>query len=424
MAKDYLTLEQVCEALGRTEDQVKELIRDGKLREVRDAGKVFFKNSEVASLAGKEGSSGVNLEATDEATPMEIEIDDNDSFASALSSLADSSATLGALDESPGADEPPQIEPLALSGEDSGTSMGMSPPDEPAQKDAGEGSGAKPAELDAADIPKDLPAAPKEDAAAGGAGAKQPELSSEIDLVGDNEQGSSIGLVSPEAVAEEVLDTVPDLGLSGSSIISLEPSGDSSVTPSPVSKEDAKTQKAGISVFDDDELDVEADPMGETQISSGVEDFDAVGSGSGLLDLTQEPDDSSLGAELLDVISPSEAAETEVEAEAIPAETVTEDESAAVMAAPEPRGAATVGPAAPRVAAGAMAGSVPMNLCILVGLIGLAVMGLATASVLQGAWPAQILDVIAKDVIHWSAFGGLALIAIVTGVMAILAGRK
>jgi hypothetical protein len=50
-----------------------------------------------------------------------------------------------------------------------------------------------------------------------------------------------------------------------------------------------------------------ADPMAQTAISSGVPDqvsLEGVGSGSGLLDLTRESDDTSLGAELLDEIAP------------------------------------------------------------------------------------------------------------------------
>jgi hypothetical protein len=47
--------------------------------------------------------------------------------------------------------------------------------------------------------------------------------------------------------------------------------------------------------------------MAQTSISAGVGDqvnIEGVGSGSGLLDLTRESDDTSLGAELLDEISP------------------------------------------------------------------------------------------------------------------------
>lgn len=67
-------------------------------------------------------------------------------------------------------------------------------------------------------------------------------------------------------------------------------------------------QATGISVFDADEVDA-ADPMAQTQVTGGISadsdlSLESVGSGSGLLDLTRESDDTSLGAELLDEIYP------------------------------------------------------------------------------------------------------------------------
>ncbi|MBX2850799.1 MAG: helix-turn-helix domain-containing protein [Phycisphaeraceae bacterium] len=64
----------------------------------------------------------------------------------------------------------------------------------------------------------------------------------------------------------------------------------------------------GVSVFDAGEIDL-ADPMAQTQVTGPMIDdeelaLESVGSGSGLLDLTRESDDTSLGAELLDEIYP------------------------------------------------------------------------------------------------------------------------
>jgi hypothetical protein len=67
------------------------------------------------------------------------------------------------------------------------------------------------------------------------------------------------------------------------------------------------SQASGVSVFDADDLET-ADPSALTQISASADaeelNFETVGSGSGLLDLTRESDDTSLGAELLDEIYP------------------------------------------------------------------------------------------------------------------------
>ena len=74
----------------------------------------------------------------------------------------------------------------------------------------------------------------------------------------------------------------------------------------PPTKEDTVITAEGISIFDDEDLEIEAaDPMAKTQIAPSIEDqisLEGVGSGSGLLDLTRESDDTSLGAEVLDHI--------------------------------------------------------------------------------------------------------------------------
>ena len=76
----------------------------------------------------------------------------------------------------------------------------------------------------------------------------------------------------------------------------------------PAGRKDDPRQATGISVFDADEIEP-ADPLAQTQVTQPVaqeEDLaiESVGSGSGLLDLTRESDDTSLGAELLDEIYP------------------------------------------------------------------------------------------------------------------------
>ena len=66
---------------------------------------------------------------------------------------------------------------------------------------------------------------------------------------------------------------------------------------------DAGKESTGMSIFDPDDIEV-ADPSAQTQVSDGgMEagfDLDSASSGSGLLDLTKEADDTSLGADLLE----------------------------------------------------------------------------------------------------------------------------
>jgi excisionase family DNA binding protein len=182
MAKPFYSMEEVCEKLGKTQDQVRKLVRDGSLREFRDAGKIFFKAEDVDQLSG-------------------------------------------------GGKKPPaaEVEPL----------------------------------LDAVDDKPEVPEVP------------------EIPEIGP-----------------------PSIPSGGTSIIGLEPMEEEK-------KEDTVITASGIGVFDDDELEIDADPMAKTQITTGPID-DQVSlegggsSGSGLLDLTRESDDTSLGAELLDEIYPGE----------------------------------------------------------------------------------------------------------------------
>jgi hypothetical protein len=85
----------------------------------------------------------------------------------------------------------------------------------------------------------------------------------------------------------------------------------------PKKPEDARGA-TGISVFDADEIDA-VDPLAQTVVSGSVTADDdelaleSVGSGSGLLDLTRESDDTSLGAELLEEIYPAGGSDAKVE---------------------------------------------------------------------------------------------------------------
>ncbi len=207
MAKPFYSMDEVCQKLGKNADQVKALVREGALREFRDAGKVFFKAEDVDKLAGsaaagkaKSDTGEVLLEAADEEVP----------------SLADS-----------------------------GT---------------------------------------------------------------------------------------------GTSVIGLEPiEEEEQPAPPPKKKEDTVITASGIGVFDDDELEIEADPGAKTAIASGPTtdevSLEGAGSGSGLLDLTREADDTSLGAELLDEIYPGEEETAEAAPQAAAVEEPQAEEAPALEAA-------------------------------------------------------------------------------------------
>lgn len=80
--------------------------------------------------------------------------------------------------------------------------------------------------------------------------------------------------------------------------LSLEDSGGGS---GGIQIDESPKEKSGISIFDTEELET-ADPSAVTQVSNTGQELtmESVGSGSGLLDLTREGDDTSLGADLLE----------------------------------------------------------------------------------------------------------------------------
>lgn len=107
-----------------------------------------------------------------------------------------------------------------------------------------------------------------------------------------------------------------DVTQSGSGLIDLAPGEPSPVMPAiglsdsgtmPAIQQPSSAAPGKISIFDATEIKT-ADAGAQTQISRAISEdplsADVVGSGSGLLDLTRERDETSLGAELLDEIYP------------------------------------------------------------------------------------------------------------------------
>ena len=200
MAKMFYTLEETKASLGKTEEEVRQFAREGRLREFRDGPRLMFKADQVDQLKNDLVSGG------------------------------------GRSD---------------IGGSDSGAAIGM------------------------------------QDIGASGSG---------VISLADTDFGRSPG----GAMMKEDTALAADLGLSGSlgGVPSPSRSGAGSA---------AGTRAGGITVFDVDDAH-KADPLAQTSIGSGIQDqvnLEGVGSGSGLLDLTRESDDTSLGAELLDEMGPA-----------------------------------------------------------------------------------------------------------------------
>ena len=144
-----------------------------------------------------------------------------------------------------------------------------------------------------------------------------------------------------ETLAEQGVQTEEEIELtpadtSSSSSISL---ADSTQVP-PAGKEDTVITAEGVSVFDEKDQDVEtADPMAKTQITMNMEDqvaMDGSGSGSGLLDLTRESDDTSLGEVLERIEMNGSSAVSPITEEVVAAPAAEQPAGPVMVTAPDP----------------------------------------------------------------------------------------
>lgn len=179
-------------------------------------------------------------------------------------------------------------------------------------------------------------------------------------------------------------------------------------------KEDTVITSEGISVFDEEDLDVDsADPMAKTQIAPSLEDqqnLENVGTGSGLLDLTRESDDTSLGSEVLGQIDMEDTSGSQVVGSSI-AEAVGESAQPAEQAPQgyqqvQPMAAAAV---APDSTAGLFSGF----------LAGCAILAVVLMSVVMAgmmrALPGYVEYMKENMMIVMGAAAGLLLIAAIIG---------
>jgi len=363
MAKSFLSPEEACKKLGFGPEQLKQAVRDGKLREFRDGGKVTYKSDDVDRLAAAEdavagpelthGSLSGSLADLDNLSTAELTLDDSQSASS--SAPKDDSLELRFADE------------------------------EPDNKLAGSGT-------DSISLALDDSAG-----AAGGSTGGTDALTLEPE--GQEDSGIRLG-TSADAVSLD----------------------DTATAGEDDEKEGTVVSSIGISVFDDDEVEVEADPLAQTIVSEGGEALgvDPAGSGSGLLDLTRESDDTSLGAELLDEIYPGSEGEMGEDTRAGLEREIPESEAAATDAftpAAEERAAPVLVGAAPvvRAAYAPDAFSKGLTGMMFVGILVMCLAGLTTAAALQDVWPSLLDTVFDKLLIAAGTMVGAAVLALGIG---------
>jgi len=214
MAKMFYTLDEAKTVLGRSEEDIKQFAREGRLREFRDGPRLMFKADQVEQLRSEVAAGGDQVDLGVSDSGGMIDLVDTTGASGTSITLADTNAGQGTA--------------FALKS----------------------GSGAA------------IPA--KEDTA----------LAADLGL-----SGTHGGMPSPARVGS---------GLSSGG---------------------AGGSRAGINVFGADEMPGIVDPMAQTAIPPSASEIslESVGSGSGLLDLSRERDDTSLGA-VLEEITPSGSA--------------------------------------------------------------------------------------------------------------------
>ncbi|MEO0512928.1 MAG: helix-turn-helix domain-containing protein [Planctomycetota bacterium] len=251
MAKMFYSVAETAEKLGKSDDEIRQMAETGQLEEFREGDDLVFKAEQIDLLASanEDLDDEISLDLGDG-----IDLSDTGLGASGMIGLADSEIDLGesSLDLSDGGGN--SAEPIAMDA------------DEPAETVVSS---------EASDAGTDL-----SDASAG------IDLSDSGGLTLD---GSSLapGLGDSAAASADAMSSgVPlDDELAGE--------GDAA-------------EQTGISIFADDEgvADASADTFvgdgGFGGIDMSADQLESVGSGSGLMDLTREGDDTSLGVDLLD----------------------------------------------------------------------------------------------------------------------------
>jgi len=176
----------------------------------------------------------------------------------------------------------------------------------------------------------------------------------------------------------------------------------------------------GVSVFDTDHGD-ETGTGDKTTASEAIEEelsLDAVGSGSGLLDLTRESDDTSLGAELLEEVYASEEnldipAHASGLFEAASAERPVQEVTAGASAVGVPMVLEIYDGSGSGLGAGLLIGAVAALVCVaIVAIVGVG-----------GATSVLATKIAATDSSIWMWAGGLAGVTIVLGLVGLFIGK-
>jgi hypothetical protein len=466
MAGMFYSLEEAAKKLGKTEEEVKLLATEGKLREFRDGSVVMFKIDEVDALLAESGLEFAAEEDLALDSELSTETDDLEQFLDLDSPDEEAEPALAEeapaeplqMDEEPAPE--PELEPAGEVAEMSEDDLLMFEPDpeqEPELESIAEPEGideellvAEPAAEDSLELREDLDALlglDEEEPVGAAEAAEEPVLEAEAqeDLVVEDELGlAESGIDMMEDAGEELSDDTlvaaePD-GLDGGNasqedLFLTEAAGSQASEPTDM---DTALTGEGISVLGESDADFKLtdDTLAETLAGLGatgetsleeIEDdinLDSFGSGSGLLDLSLQADDTSLGGILDEIYTTDEeggapddnlgtADEVTAEADSLISESkleasVEEDYAPAVVMTP--RAMAELAPDSSSNLLGGLL-FLPLILLIFTTLVTLA--GL-------GGFSPPLIGSIAGFI--WYIMGGLGVVGLILGIVGIVGG--
>ena len=310
MAKIFYTIDEACAKLGKNNGQVMDLIKSGKLREFRDRGQLMLKVEDVNSIATdsesddgldlKMGSDMVNLGG--ESDSFELDLSDSSSPAPVANTKGDSPVGLNApqsieddlsleLDSMAGAEVP-----VAASQSSAGSDV-LSLELDSDSSNASAGSDVFSLELDLESSNSSAAAVPTAKSVAAVEPMIEDESSTlELDL-SDSLPASPAAKSSPAKSKNDDLEPMLlDDSLAGGS----SPSPAKSSAPNLAKNFDQTIEdsREGSAIGFDSRVDSAAGAS--AALEADQINLDQPSSGSGLLDLTQESEDSQMGAQLMD----------------------------------------------------------------------------------------------------------------------------
>jgi len=340
MAGMFYSLQEAAEKLNLTEEQLKEFVQEGKLREFRDGPNLLFKVDEVEALIPEFGAPDLEI--------PEEEVTEPETFEPEIAAPEAEEAV--ELDLSVPADEEPEAAELEIPEPeaDEGTEVELEIPDEGTEVEL-EIPELEAEELEAAEpeVPKaEIPEAEIPEPEAEFSEAEELEDISELEALSDSEVPSLEDIeaemaevpdaeeVTPEVPAAEAPEPeVPEaLETASDSEILLAPETGAPLMSSDLTDADTALTGLGTNVLGETDQDYEItdDTMAETAIPTGTGtggttpevpleeiegdvNLDTFGSGSGLLDLSLQADDTSLGGILDEIYTASEEEGKELE---------------------------------------------------------------------------------------------------------------